>query len=79
MSFTRRLNIGVPQELDDLFNWFVAYDERFQHSANTAAAYFLAEGIKAAYEQSLRDAEEMSADEFAPLAESQIRALKEQD
>ena len=76
---SRRVNLTIPKEVEGLFEWFLSFDERFKDGPSSAAAYFFAEGIKAAYEQGLRSVEQMGADEFAPLAESQIRAYNAAD
>jgi len=80
VSSSRRVNLTIPKDLEDLFDWYLMYDERFKNDGpSSVAAHFFAEGIKAAYAEGLRTVEQMSADEFAPLAESQIRAYNAAD
>jgi hypothetical protein len=73
---SRRVNLTIPDEVEDLFNWTVKYDPSFKGKEATAAAHFLALGIKAAYEESLRSPDPLDADEFSSISKHARKTLK---
>lgn len=73
---SRRVNLTVPDEVEDLFDWTVKYDPSFKGKEAAAAAHYFTLGIKAAYEQGLKNAEPLDADAFTTLAEHARKQLK---
>ncbi|MGQ0505605.1 MAG: hypothetical protein ACT4TC_09820 [Myxococcaceae bacterium] len=66
----------IPKDVEGLFAWFLENDPTFVGESDAAvAAHFLRMGLQQAYEAGLRNAEPMEADEFAPLAASQVAAF----
>lgn len=73
---SKRVQMNVPDEVLDLFNWMVRYDERFKGKEAQVVAHFFAKGIQDAYEESLRNAEPMDADTFTVTAEHAHETMK---
>ena len=78
MSMPARVSMMVPESAQSLLDWCMENDPRFEgQSAAAVVTYFFEKGLRAAYEESLASAEQMSADEFAPLAERQKQVFAE--
>jgi len=73
---SRRVNLTVPDEVEDLFDWTVKYDPSFKGKEAAAAAHYFMLGIKAAYEEGLRNPDPLDTDTFTTLAEHARKMIK---
>jgi hypothetical protein len=73
---TKRVHVTIPAEVEDLFNWMVRHDEQFRGKDAAVVAHFFAKGIRAAYDEALRSAEPLDADDFTTLADHARDALR---
>jgi len=71
-----RAHVTVPEDVRDLFQWFVKYDPRFGGSPAAVAAHLLRAGALALYEQGLAAPTPLPAEVARSLAASGREALQ---
>ena len=52
---TLRANVTIPEDVADLFGWFVKYDGRFEGSPAKVAAYMVRAGLQKEYAEVLKN------------------------
>ncbi len=73
---SKRVNITILEEVESLFDWMVKYDPQFKGKEAAVVAHFFTKGIRAAYEEGLRQAEPLDADSFSQVAEHARETFK---
>lgn len=73
---SRRVNVTIPDEVTDLFDWMVKYDPQFKGKEAAVVSHFFTKGILAAYELGLREAEPLDPVTFTQVAENSRKTLK---
>jgi hypothetical protein len=73
---SKRVNVTIPKEVDPIFNWTVKYDPEFKGNKASIVAHYFAKGMRAAYEESLKNADPLDADTFSALTEYSRETLK---
>ena len=73
---SHRVNVTIPEEVESLFEWMLKYDAQFKGKEAAVVAHFFAKGIKASYEEDLRNADPLDADTFTEVAEHTRQTLK---
>lgn len=73
---SKRVNVTIPNDVEDLFDWTVKYDPQFKGKDAAVVAHFFALGIRAAYEQDLSNIDPLDADDFSVVADHSRKTIK---
>lgn len=73
---SKRVNVTIPDEVVDLFDWMVKYDPQFKGKEAAVVSHFFSKGILAAYQEGLQEAEQLDSDTFSQVAEHARETLK---
>jgi len=72
----RRVNVTIPDDVADLFDWMVKYDPQFKGKEASVVSHFFTKGILAAYQDGLKTADPLDSDEFSQVADHARETFK---
>ena len=71
-----RVTVTIPDEVRDLFQWYLNYDSSFRGNAAGLAAEMIRAGLETKYHEGLANVPSMADEEFKALSTHQNQALK---
>jgi uncharacterized protein YoxC len=78
MKKSKKIQVSVPNEVTDLFNWIKKYDPLFNKKSDSEILEsFFVKGIKNAYEESLKNAEPLDNDIYEKVAKTSKKAIQD--
>lgn len=71
-----RVTVTIPDDIRDLFSWYLAYDSKYKGNAAGLASDMLRTGLLARYNEGLAEVPSQEKGIYKPISENQLAAFK---